>query len=511
MAQENNAIRTALTILALIGVILICIVPTVYLISPVVLDHAGEVTMASIAWLLYSGQPLYTAIDAPERYSLEHGPVAYLVIGAVMKLLGPNIHTAKLASYLTLLTVTLVSWHLFNRYLDRRTAFWLLGLQTWLLLKYYYLYLARDDVLMVLCVVLSIYFSTTERPRLLVLVGTAVFLGILLNTKIHGILYAIPVLAILFQRLGFVPLLLTLGGMVGVGLLPFLLPTISLAHYLQWIFLAKQVGLSPKTCLGNLSMATLFAALPLSLAIYCGIDPRSFFRQNKFFIISLAITLVTVAIIGGKRGSGSHHLAPFIPTIMYLIVILTSHIPEAASRPAAPLGGATRGIIGRALLPLLFLAIVMGAINGQGRILHYMIVNSVDPAMVTELRQLQDKYRNDSMMIGYGEDPSYKNYDELIPQLVFAGNPYLLDISALNDMEAAGLPIPASTRNAIAAGIPRIWLIPAGNSPFSLTNGYNGTPLFDEPFRQTFFTHYELKEKTHFFDVWAYTGNHGPQ
>lgn len=62
-------------------------------------DH-GEVNMSAVSWLLAEGYPLYTDLSADERYSLEHGPIIYLVTAGVMKLVGPSILTAKLSGML---------------------------------------------------------------------------------------------------------------------------------------------------------------------------------------------------------------------------------------------------------------------------------------------------------------------------------------------------------------------------------------------------------------------------
>jgi hypothetical protein len=507
----NKLIGFSLTVWALVGIAILFTVSFVYLWRIVLLDHAGEVTLSAVSWLLYNGSPLYTTVDAPERYSLQHGPIIYLVVGGIMKLLGPSILTAKLSSVVSLLAISAISWCWFKRFFDSKISLWLLGLEVWLFLKYYYLYLVRDDVLMVLCTLIGIYFVTTKRGRVSTILGVGLSFGILVNLKVHGILYAIPALTLVQQKFGRNTLLLSMGSVACVFMLPFLLPNISLVNYVQWVTLSTEHGLSLKIFKGNLSMAILFCLLPLTLATYLECDLIKVFKGKKLFIGALGLTLLLVAIIGSKLGSGSHHLAPIIPMIMYVVVLVVQYSRTDKTCPSGSLRYSLVRRIGNVLGVLVFFTLLLNGANGQGRIIKYMQVNTVGQERIEELHYIQEKYQGISMAIGYGEERSYRFYDELIPILVFDGNPYLLDVSALNDMTVVGSPIPETTISSLAKGSTRIWLLPKGDIPFSLMDGYSGgTPLFSEPFRQMFFADYTIIEKTKHFDIWYYTGDKRP-
>lgn len=508
--SQKKMISFSLTAWALTGIALLFTVSFMYLWRIVLLDHAGEVTISSVSWLLYNGNPLYTTLDAPERYSLQHGPIIYLVVGGIMKLLGPSILTAKLSSFLSLIAISLISWYWFKRFFDSKISLWLLGLEVWLFLKYYYLYLVRDDVLMVLCSLIGMYFVTTKKGRVSTILGVALSVGILVNLKVHGILYAIPVLTLVQQRFDSNTLIFSLGSLACIFMLPFILPNISLINYVQWLTLSTEHGFSLKIFTGNLSMAILLCSLPLTLATYLKCDLKLFFKENKIFIGALGLELLLVAIIGSKRGSGSHHLAPIIPMIMYAVVLV---VQSSRTKKLCPSGSLSYSLLrksGRVLGVLVFITLLFNAVNGQGRIIGYMQANTVRIKMLEEVHYIQDKYQGIPMAIGYGEERSYRRYDEFIPMLVFAGNPYLLDISALNDMVVVGLSIPETTINSLAKGSTRIWLLPRGDTPFSLMNAYNGRPLFSEPFRQEFFANYKIIEQTKHFDIWYYTGDKMP-
>ena len=504
----------------------ITLVPTIGALSAIVLfvvnsfshvlwngfiDHAGEVTMTALSWLLYNGNPLYTALDAPERYSLQHGPMLYIVVGGVMKILGPGFHTAKLASFFSIIAIVIISWLWLKNFYNSKVSLWLLGIESGILLKWYYLYLVRADSLMLLCTVISLYFATSKKARIITILGIAIPLGVLLNLKIHGILYALPILILVQQKFGwrnfFFSCLLT----GGIGLVPFLLPNISLLNYIHWLRASTIHGLSPQIILGNVSMTIFLLLIPFSFAIYRQINILKFSKKYPMYILSIILTMLTTAVIGGKYGSGSHHLAPFVPILMYLCIIInlekkTIDLHANYQRRQRKLHTVSC-IVGA----FIFAGILINAMNVQGRYQSHMSSSyTISQNMLNDFNELEAKYQGTTMMIGYGEKDSLKIYDQLIPRMLFSGNTYLLDSSALNDMNFAGLSMPEATVNKLAEGSPRIWLIPAGNSPFSTSNAYNGSPQFSEKFRKTFLQNYKLAENTKYFDVWAYSSDDNP-
>ncbi|HWR38251.1 MAG TPA: hypothetical protein VN611_02010 [Patescibacteria group bacterium] len=490
------------------GIIMFFITGIRYFIWPGFIDHAGEITMTSVAWLLYEGHPLYTALDAAERYSLQHGPLVYLLLGAVLKLLGPGFHSAKVAELLCLLFTAGLSWYWFRRFLSGRLVFWLVGLELWILSKWYYLYLSRSDALMLLLVLVAVMGVTLARGRWSAVFSTAVPLGLLASCKIHEILWAFPVLALLWRREGSRTVAWTLGIMAAVTLAPFAVPNISLPHYWQWLQASTTHGISPAIAMGNFSMLMLLFAFPAVLSWGFIRRPGQFWRkaENRQLIATMLAAALPIALVGSKAGSGSHHLAPLVPFLMYALLRVIQQMqtvcPEEEEDRTEKL--VRRRRIGYAALVVLCLIVILGGINGQGRILKYREYFVMDRAMVAEFQVLKNEYRGQTMMIGYGENDRHKWYNQLIPSLVFEGNPYLLDIAALNDMGAAGMPIPAATLQALREGVTQVWLLPAGHKPFHVSNAYIDVPMFDETFRQTFAQYYQLTEQTRYFDVWVY-------
>ncbi|MDR3560598.1 MAG: glycosyltransferase family 39 protein [Negativicutes bacterium] len=497
---KDNLIRIVINMWALSGILLLCGNSLQHLAWSGFIDHTGEVNFVSVSWLLYDGHPLYTALDAPERYSLEHGPIAFLVIGGIMKVFGHSPYTAKLVSFLSVITIIIISYLWFTEFFRKEIAFWLLGLEAWLLSKWYYVYLARTDILMILCMTISLYFATTRKSRLAVILGTSIPLGIIINLKFHGIFYALPILVLILKKQGWKALFTDCLLIACVATIPFLLPNISLLNYIAWVKEATVHGFSDQIIKGNLSMAFLLLLVPVSIHLYFGSNPLVVIKRNGLFLGVTIISIVIVSLIGGKNGSGSHHLAPFVPLIIYFIIVAGSPVSSIFFIPRHQFNRLLLQQINRGLLLLIFLTTFLNAINAQGRMMRYSCpAYSVSANMLSELQDIQAKYRGLSMMIGYGENHTNKIYDQLIPLLVVGGNKYLLDYSALSDMKASGLPIPESTKRKMDVGETRIWLIPANNIPFN-------QDIFDELFRLAFRRNYVLIEKTQYFDIWQYSG-----
>ena len=105
--------------------------------------------------------------------------------------------------------------------------------------------------------------------------------------------------------------------------------------------------------------------------------------------------------------------------------------------------------------------------------------------------------------MGFGKYETYR-MTFYRTNLVFEGNPYLVDPLAMMDMQLAGMDIPSQTINALQSGFIDIWLIPKGDDPFTLRNWYNKKFIFDDRFRKSFLDSYRLADRSRFFDLWYF-------
>lgn len=497
-----TARKFGINIVSFAGIAVLIINALSYLLWNGFVDH-GEVCMSSVAWLFYNGFPIYTELNATDRYSLEHGPIIYILIGGLMKSLGAGIFSAKLSGVLAILGIIALSWHWFKKLVDTQTSFWLLGLESLILLRWYDFYFNRPDSLMVLCVLASMYFATIVKKRVTVIIGTAIFLGILGNLKLDGFFSAIPILFLIYQRFGWKDFLNTSVVMVCVWLLPFMLPNISLNNYIQWLSVATKHGFSLKTFLRTTGVLCLYFLGIISLGLYQGKDLLKIYKQNMIFIGGIVFSAIVLAVISSKHGSGSNHLAPLIPVMIYLLIITITASTKVDNK------GTNWHKTSYALLIIVCFLLILNAINGQKRIIQEKVSLAISVEMFHDFNSLKEKYKGHTMMVGYGgSNKAYCIYRQLVPLMVFDGNPYLFDACALMDMQYSDLKIPDSTIKEIEAGRVKIWLIPKGESPFTLTNYYNHKLLlFDENFRNAFSANYKLAEQTKYFDLWFYNGS----
>lgn len=466
----------------------------------------GEVNFASVSWLLYQDYPLYTDIDFPARYSLQHGPIVYLLAGGIMKLLGPSMITAKLSGIIALLFAILFSWRWFSKMLDKQQAFLLVGLETWILFHWHHIFFIRPDSMMFLCVVVSMYLITTQQNRWVLILALAIPLAIMANLKIHGAIYFLPIIVIAHPYLGLKNL--SYAGCLALlmATLPFFVPQISWGNYLLWLFQSIYHGFSISNLIPKVMMLSMLFLLPITIGTIYGVNMRSFYVRNKPTILTLLFSALIISIIASKSGSGTNHLIPFVPIVCYLIILLAREQKKTNGDRPVVITPAVLTSVSSILLALLLVVITVSGIATEKRLFR-MIFASDKIEMTQDLQSIAKLYPGKTMEVGYGEEKSYNEYDDLIPLLVFQGNPLLIEAVALGDMTQSGLPIPPATIKSLEDGVIQVWLIPVGNIPFEMNDRLGKDaekPIFSELFRHTFFENYKLTSSTVFFDIWIY-------
>jgi hypothetical protein len=163
---------------------------------------------------------------------------------------------------------------------------------------------------------------------------------------------------------------------------------------------------------------------------------------------------------------------------------------------------------GVAALTAAFLLVGLIGAVGKGVLLAQELLR-VEPlalALRADLRRLARRYPHARLEMGYGRHNASYVLTWMRPELEFAGHPCLLDPLALMDMQGAGLRIPPATIEHLEAARDELWLIPKGEPPFLLTQGYTspaGEAIFEPAFRQAFLGRYAPVAQSRFFDVWG--------
>ncbi len=471
-------------------------------ISPFPVDHRSPM-IAATSWVFVRGEPVYHELNAATRCVLPYGPMVYLINGALLRLMGPSLISAKIGGCLGALLGLLLSYLVFRKAADFSKAITLTGV----LALYLAFYKTRSfwpgpDSFLFCCVSLGLWSVMLDR-RILPALLCGFALGVALNLKLHAFLYFIPVLTLLTVRKGLGPLLASFAMSSLVAALPFLLPNVSFSNMVAWYLQYSKHGIDVRLLTANpLFLAFLLAPAVLYALYFICVDSsgfRCFLHADRSWLGSLAISAVAVSAVGTKVGAGPHHLIPLIPLILFTVVRMKpSPDPDRSSF--------NRWIIAAVAIlsvPVLAkLAIEFGVfVRTSERTLTAERVQG--RAVLADLQAIERAEGNGSIAVGYGGDSTY-DLTRYRPVLVFRGNPYLVDAPALMDMQLAGMKIPQRTLSALTSGRIKLWLIPKGDVPFSLESYYGPFPVFDEDFQKEFLRNYTRRGQSRFFDLWYF-------
>lgn len=458
----------------------------------------GQVNFAAVSHLLYQGYPLYVDSDFPARYSLQHGPLTFIITGGIMQLFGANFVTAKLSGILATAGALFVSWKWFEKIVGKQVAFLLVGLEIWMLFHWNYIYFIRPDSMLLLCTTVSLFILTTQTRPFVLLAGIAIPLAMAINLKIHGFLYFIPILVLSYPDVPRKILFSAIGISGIIAFSPYLLPGISIRDYWLVLTYSLEHGVRFANFIPKVAASLAIFLLPISFAYWKGLRLKPLLHRHKCELSSFLAVLFVVSLIASKDGSGTNHLMPFIPMFFYFYMQVILEYRKEYVIPTQKnefnLFSNRYGI----WLLVVTIIVTIGGFSTQKRLWNHIRVND-NRAAIQDIQQIQEAYPSQRIEIGYGKAASYNRWRDIIVVPVFNGNPLYLEYIALSDMHKAGVPIPQSTLKSLAAGEITIWLIPKGDAPFSMDN-----VLFDSNFKKMFFANYKLSKSTSFFDIWTH-------
>lgn len=472
---------------------------------PGYLDQA-EPNIASVAWLVRNGAPLYHTFDSASRYSLLYGPGAYLPYSAGLWAGGGSALSVKCVVLLANVVMLYFLWRIARSFVDTpRALVALCVILLFILLPRpnHYLFQARADILILAATVIALFGATRPAgfggPAALAL-GTA----FIIDTKATAVIYALPLFALVLQRRGFRTAFIAGVATPAVAFLPFLLPNVSLNQYAQWL---RSATGHPSSMADLKSTLLTLPILLAPLLLVAGPAPwrdqglMTWLRKNVLVVLAMLFCMTLAVLASTRIGAGSHHLLPFIPLLGFLYMELRQ---------------ASNGYVSRAWPRLSFyagagLAIVVVARVAGGLVEICAPWRFWNDAIEVrnELRSAMARHGAGKVGMGYGDRPDLLTYFR--PDLVFAGQRLVIDDVALSDMSMDGMGIPAATVTALDDCATPVWLIPRGQQPFmepSLFAGYYPDlvahdPLFSAAFREAFSSRYRKSDSTGHFDVWV--------
>jgi len=469
----------------------------------------NEPLCIAVSWLWGQGAPLYHNLTAAERYSTVYGPTFYLVDWALLVTLGPTITSAKLTGVtLVLLGLGVLGWTL-----SRRAPPWLACISlTYCLLAFLLRsewntsYGARAEPHLVFWMSVALFSVGLKNPALAAF-GCGLLAGMLVDIKMHAILYLLPAVGLLFQRHG--PRLVLVATLVGgiTALAPFVVFTnISLTNYVTWFKVHARHGFSQEQS-RPLLIEAVFIVLPAAAALaYLFASDRqralAFVKMNGALFLGLALGMPAILVLALRPGAGPHHLLPFVPTLA-LVLVMT--LDESRGSTVSHRWTSRAALSAGLAFPVMAMAdeVPRHILSMQQE----MKSDARSRSLLAEIEGVRARFPGKTLAVGYGGDASVPDtYVRVNP--VLQGNPYLVDLTPLREMQASGLKIPEATVNAVREGRVNLWLIPAGDEPFSVHNFFvlSGAVLFDEPFRKAFRENYSICYNIPHFDVWCFRG-----
>lgn len=458
-----------------------------YLFTPLFFDH-GEATVATIGANWIKGLPIYTEMDAPYRYSLLYGPWAMMVAGWMQGLGGNNLMMAKLPGVLNLLLMLFTFFSVLGSLNLSKFHRWLVlsVFAVSLLGMYQYSYWNRPDSFIALYLMLALFavvnFGKSFKEQCLVHLAVGCLIGLSVNSKIHSIIYFVPVVFYYFEvrklKTSFIGLGLGLFGGVFAFAFPYLFPGVSFFQFIDWLKMPLSQGLELDWALKNITYLAPFFIVLIVLGCH-KIQPKTF--------ISLIVSSLIVAVVSSKPGSGIQMFIPLFPLYFWLMATAYTKLDQPLPQMRLVLGA------------LLF-TLIYNASSRQQQVVYFFAQTASRWAEFNDLKNIALKNAG-PVELGFAgveqyESTFYKSW------LVMNDKGLLLEGAALMETEFTKIPFPQKvTLNLQNCMTPTI-VIPNGDTPWSILSFYDKRPLFSEEFRSIFTEKYKLVETTKYFRVY---------
>lgn len=465
-------------------------------------SFAGEVepVVSTLSWLVSHGHPLYTPFDAAERYSVLYGPSVFLTNGLFLQILGPSLPAVKLASALGAVgSLLLLYAALARRRRDTLAVALTAGAAMYFWAQGFSVYVVRPDALMVFALGLGLYGAARLRPWLALAVVAATA-GFAVNLKLHGLLYFVPVMALLATRHGWRVTVGSLAGAAAVAALPFVFnEQISLVNYLVWVRNASRHGLNAEYLALDLGYAAALL-LPLGLVLTLGGWRRWRGTDEGVLLASLGSVLPAVLVLASKPGAGLVHLLPLALPTVYVLGRLIQRLQDEGFdwRPRTRAGAA---------VAFALTLVLAGTVNEYRAVRLLAWQTAQQPDLEQDVRGVMARYEGLTMAMACGGENLSFRCTWPRPLLAFGDNPVLLDPISVMDSSLSGRELSPSTYRAISDGRIKVWLVPRGQEPFRKINWYAPhTPIFPDAFVRHFEAFYSLRAQSRYFDLWFWNG-----
>lgn len=486
-----------------------------YVLSSTFFDHA-EANVASVSWLFKNGSELYPDLSSGERYINNYGPVLYIISAFFLQLFGPSFLSVKLGCGLAaILSVVCIFWgfkavssfratllscaYFCMALLSITTSFAFQASSFWL----------RPDPLLIFFVSFGL-LGVLRGNRVFATVATAAALGCSVNLKINAFICFIPIYLTLFSRFGLLHTVASLSGAVGIACLPFMLfPQISFNHFIGWLsFAGKKPSSLPQ--LLQVSKWVVYVSMPITLSLVCiySTSPSSFsrfIRVNRGLIYSSLFALGFSLLFSVKLGVLENNLLPFIPLFSYVLALSIDWLSKEVQFPPGKSVSQTLTALSVSAVTAFSIIFPSTILLEEARLIS-SLVKSPGSRVVDDIENVVKTHPNTSIGMGFSEGKGNYELTYYRPVLVFKGNPYLIDVVSMFEMQMSQVePLSSKTLEAINTCKTQLWLFPkVTREPFDLANFYPPHQLlFSSNFRESFLKVYKKSGESNFFDLWS--------
>ena len=472
----------------------------VYLGAAAFNDHI-EVSVGAVASALHHGQPAYHGDTGRASYELPYGPNVFLVLAGAIALFGPSIFSIKLPCFVACIASGAFVFAILRRRVSLRCAS-----GAWLVFLLYLVYFdesaywCRPEPFLLCGSAIGLWLVRTRPLKhwAFEVLAHAAIVAWMIDLKITGVFYVVPVLVLLARSGGGrrAGLAAVLGG--AASFLVFAWSPLSLGAYASVLVKTARHGFAVHDLLLGVS-AAFFLLCPIAVArVLHPIRPPVAPARARwpFPYGTLVASVLATCVIAAKPGAGCHHILPFLPLGLdaFVDAIDGAEGNRLSKRTARVATLVSRGILAG-------IVAVCSLVNV------FLVEEKVARARTRadEVRAVLAEHEGVDVQMGYSTDAHYEDTFERI--LIAFERPLYLDAGSQMDSTGAGYSATKTFGASLAVCRPRIWLLPHGE-PFSLQSRYRtrrgGEPtVFDSGFRADFATRYVLVEKTATYDVYA--------
>ena len=480
-----------LGVFAGLGFLNVVLVAASYLAYPGYLDH-GESSVALISWRLLDGAPVFLSLSDPALVSNVYGPLTYIVHAVSFWLIGPSVPAGKAASFLaaTLIPVLVFLSH-------RRRGFEAAALGALLAAALVLFHIPfslwnRPDSFMTLLAVVAVWAANASDPKKLEWVMSAVIAvaaGLAVGMKLHAGVYFAPVVVFhcLNEQRGFKTFAAMAVAGLAVVLLPFAFSVFSLSAFAEWIVLHIKKGNAIEFVSKFVRYGAIYAAPVLFyLAVRRWSGRRIALAEKTYFWVFVAC-LVAVLFPATKAGAGAHYFFPFLAVLVDQILRHAGRIKKKKTMVWSVAG----------VLVAVIMIVGVPVQKRFFRALHWQEVADVQ----SDIRAIMAAYPDRTIEMGIGQD--IKTYPRTYYRtlLVLADHPYTIGSPAM-ELNKRNVPLSDDLLAMVRGCNTDIWLIPKGESPFTMI-GYYGARMLDTSFADAFLGSYAKAKSFEFFDAWV--------